>query len=196
MQGFLAGMKVEGQQFSQPPIRSYHFWAETLFLLMVASEAVFLAVFCRLRLCWHNIFIMGAPVVLLAILWFWILQAHQAVHDAYERGRDIREKKDNSEEGWRTNVLLGGLAKLSYFGFAAAATAVAMAYLAFLPSLLAARRLQVCVFKEYEAGKFTGNYHVDSNLSERECVSMGGQWGPPGSHLMDENGVLRIVRPE
>ncbi len=135
MLGFWQQLKVGGHQFSRPAIRSYYLWVEALFLPMIASEAVFLTAFFRLRLNGQMLLSMSLPVVILTVLWFGILRVHQAVHEAY-RGRWDSQKSDDPQ----VDMLLDKLAFLSYAGFSYAATAVVLAYGALVPIALIARR--------------------------------------------------------
>jgi hypothetical protein len=132
------GRPVGRQQFSQPPIRSYYFWVETLFLLMVAAMALFLTAFFRSQLNGQMILTMCFPFVMLTMLWFGVLGVHQAVHEAYRGKWGLQA--DESENDLRSDMLLDKLAYLSYAGFGYAATAVALAYGALVPIALVARR--------------------------------------------------------
>jgi len=130
--------KPSRHQFSRPPIRSHHFWAETLFLLLAAATAVFLAAVFRSRLSGQIILTMGFPFVMLTILWFGVLRVHQAVHALY---RDkLNSPENGSQDEVRMNIVLDKLAFLSYAGFAYAATAVILAYGGLVPIALLARR--------------------------------------------------------
>jgi len=115
-------LKVGRHQFSRPPIRSCHFWVETLFLLVVALMAVFLTLFFRAGLSGQLIFNMSMPLVILTILWFGVLRVHQVVHEAY------RDKWDSQDDDFRAGILLDKLSFLSYARFNYAATAVMLAY--------------------------------------------------------------------
>lgn len=132
------GRPVGRQQFSQPPIRSYYFWVETLFLLMVAAVALFLTAFFRSQFNGQMILTMSFPFVILTILWFGILHIHQEIHEAYRSKWDSQQ--NDIEQSSQADILLDRLAYLSYAGFAYAATAVILAYGALLPVALIARK--------------------------------------------------------
>jgi hypothetical protein len=138
MPGFWQQITVGRHQFSRPPIRSYHFWVETLFLLMVAGIAAFLAVFFRLQLSATTIICMGLPILMLAVLWFGVLQVHQIVYAVY--GSKWNFQKSESGDGERVDMLLDKLAYLSYTGFNYAASSVALAYGALVPSITMVHR--------------------------------------------------------
>jgi hypothetical protein len=138
MPGFWQQLKVGGHLFSRPAIRSYYLWAEILFLLMVVSVAVFLTAFFRLPLSGQLIFDMSLPVVFLTMLWFGILRVHQVVHEAYRGKWDSQNNEPDDHP--QVDMLLDKLAFLSYAGFMYAASAVALAYGAFVPIIAIAHR--------------------------------------------------------
>ena len=124
--------------FSRPAIAAYYLWVELLFVVMVASEAVFLTTFFRLSLSGQGTLIASLPVIMLMILWFGILRAHQAIHQKY---RDKwAPNKGESEDDPRVDMLLDKIAFLSYTGFIYAVTAVLFAYAALVPSIAVARK--------------------------------------------------------
>jgi len=119
--------------FSRPPMQSYRFWVETLFLLMVASEALFFMVFFRSRLSGEAIAYMIFPLAALALLWLGVLRAHQAVYEAYDSEWNTPENV--GEKDPRVETLLDNLAYLSYAGFTFASVAVAFVYVALAQSI-------------------------------------------------------------
>jgi hypothetical protein len=121
------------QQFSRPASRSYHLWAEGIFLLVAAGVAVFLSAFFRLRLDGQAIFIMSLPVAVLAILGLGIVRIHQFAHEAYKE--NVESQINKSEDNARAGMLLDKLAYLSFAGFTYAVTAVILAYGAVVPSI-------------------------------------------------------------
>jgi hypothetical protein len=101
--------------FSRALLRSYHFWVSTLFLMLVASEAVFFTVRFRSHLDSEARLLMMLPVVVMTVLWFKLLRSHQSVHAAY--GDDLAAHMDQDPT---VENILENLAYLSYAGFALA----------------------------------------------------------------------------
>jgi hypothetical protein len=116
-------------QFSRELTSSYHFWVETMFLVMVLAEAIFLILFFRPTLNAETVLCTAMPLALLAVLWFGILRVHRRVHDAFASDA-IKGSTGDS----RVDTLLDQLAYLSYSGFNTAAVAVAFAYVALIPT--------------------------------------------------------------
>jgi hypothetical protein len=108
---------------------------------MVGAVAVFLTMFFELRLSYTTIICMGMPLVMLTVLWFGILQVHQTVYATY--GRKWNFKTGESGDGERVDMLLDKLAYLSYAGFNYAASSVALAYGALVPSIAMAHRMGI-----------------------------------------------------
>jgi hypothetical protein len=111
--------------FSRPPLRSYHFWVSTLFVLVVASEAVFFTVSLRAHLDSEASASMILPAVVMSVLWFKLLRSNQNVYEAY---RDAPAAMVDQHPAAET--VLDNLAYLSYAGFGLALFALGSVYVA------------------------------------------------------------------
>ena len=111
--------------FSGAPLRSYHFWVNTFFLMLVAWEAVLFTMRFRSLLGSAASASMILPVVAMAVLWFKLLRSHQSVHDTYGDSLASHMDQDPAVEN-----ILDNLAYLSGSGFTLALSAVGSVYIA------------------------------------------------------------------
>jgi len=119
--------------FSRPPLRSYHFWVSTIFVLLVASEAAFYTVRFRSLLNSEAGASMILPVVVILLIWFKVLRSHQRVYAVYRNLNAAQLLQEGALE-----TVLDNLAYLSYAGFCLALFAVGSVYIALAWSLAAA----------------------------------------------------------
>jgi hypothetical protein len=111
--------------FSRPPLRSHHFWVNTLFLVLVASQAIYCALHAGSRRDVEAITTVVFPIVVLVLLWFKVLQLHRRLYKSH--GDYLVAPREGSPT---VGILLDNLAYLSYAGFGLALFATGSAYIA------------------------------------------------------------------
>src|SRR4029077_4544182 len=111
--------------FSRAPLRSYHFWVNTLFLMFLAWEAILFTMRFRSLLGSEVSASMILPVVAMTVLWFKLLRSHQSVRDAYDDSLASHIDHDPAVVN-----ILDNLAFSSGSGFTLALFAVGSVYIA------------------------------------------------------------------
>jgi hypothetical protein len=109
--------------FSRSPLQSYHFWLNTIFLAMVASEAAYYVTCYCTVLGTEAAASMAFPVLVVAALWFRVLLTHRKVHNAFFDSQDPETMRNR----WGTEVLYD-LAYLCYAGLGLALFAIGSLY--------------------------------------------------------------------
>ena len=110
--------------FSCTPLRSFHFWVNTLLLILIAWTAVFFRARFGSYLNAKASASMMVPVVVMAVLWFRLLRLHPSVRKEYADSLASDADQDTVE------YLIDSLAYISYPAFTLALTAVASVYFA------------------------------------------------------------------
>jgi hypothetical protein len=110
---------LEWRYFHRPPHRSYYFWVNTVFLLLVAGEWMFYVGRYATRLGPEMTTQTAIPFLAVLVVWFRVLVVHRKVNKAYYRPPDSDAAP---------TVALHCLAEICVGGLALAILAVGLAY--------------------------------------------------------------------